>query len=56
MSHNDRHFDRLNPLAEHPSPLSSRSSGTLCFAVVILGAIGVIFPAWSAGVSSTSPG
>ena len=21
MSHNDRHFDRLNPLAEHPSPL-----------------------------------
>lgn len=49
MSHVDRHFDRLDPLAEHPSPLLFEKGRNLCFAMVVLGAIGVIFGALVGG-------
>lgn len=49
MTQRDRHFDHLNPLAEHPSPLLFEKGRTLCLALVIVGAIGVIFGALMGG-------
>ncbi len=49
MTQRDRHFDHLDALAEHPSPLLYEKGRTICLALVILGAIGVIFGALMAG-------
>jgi len=49
VTQRDRHFDHLNPLAEHPSPLLYEKGRTVCLALVILGAVGVFFGALMAG-------